>query len=106
MDRKGSGVEMQLIKDLGDMVFSGSPVRCDPVLTGEVLDYVRAGRMFRILDWLDAHPDNRITEFLRRQDVSETFRHRLKTILHILIRAELLNRLLGPERRKELMECL
>ncbi len=106
MDKRGTGAEIQLINDLGSLVFEGYAKQYEPVLTSQVLDYIRAGRMIRILDWLDTSPDNKITDFLQRDDVSETFRTRLKTILQILIRAELLNRLFGVYKRKELKECL
>jgi len=105
-DKRGSRVEHLLTNDLGERMMDGPSPRADPVLSGQVMDYLRAGRIFRILDWLDAHPDNRVADILTNPEVPYSFRERLRKMILILWRGELIERIFMPERQKEILRAL
>jgi hypothetical protein len=105
-DKRGSRVEYLLTNDLGERMMDGPSPRVDPVLSGQVMDYLRAGRIFRILDWLDAHPDNNVADILTNPEVPYSFRERLRKMILILWRGELIERIFMPERQKEILRAL
>lgn len=105
-DRRGSRVEHLLTNDLAERMLAGPSPYAEPVLSGQVMDYLRAGRIFRILDWLDAHPENSVAGILTNPDVPVTFRERLRKMILILWRGELLERIFMPERQAEILRAL
>ena len=105
-DKRGSRVEHLLTNDLAERMLAGPSPYAEPVLSGQVMDYLRAGRIFRILDWLDAHPENSAARILTHPDVPFTFRERLRKMILILWRGELLERIFMPERQTEILRAL
>lgn len=105
-DTRGSIVEGMLTRDLAERMISGPSPYAEPVLSGQVMDYLRAGRIFRILDWLDAHPDNSVAYILTHPEVPYSFRERLRKMILILWRGELIERIFTPERQKEILRAI
>lgn len=105
-DVRGSRVDHMLIHDLAERMVQGPSPYVDPVFSGEILNYIRAGRIFRILDWLDNHPENSVADMLTHPDVPYTFRERLRKMILILWRGELLERIFMPERQKEILSAI
>lgn len=105
-DKRGSRVEYLLTNDLAERMTNGPSPYAEPVLSGQVMDYLRAGRIFRILDWLDAHPDNRVANILTNPAVPYSFRERLRKMILILWRGELIERIFMPERQEEILRAL
>lgn len=105
-DKRGSRIDRLLTNDLAERMLAGPSPKVEPVLSGQVMDYLRAGRVFRILDWLDSHPENNVADFLRNEDIPYSFRERLRKMLLILVRGELVERIFLPERQKEILDAL
>jgi hypothetical protein len=105
-DKRGSRVEHLLTHDLAERMVEGPSPYAEPVLSGQILDYLRAGRVFRILDWLDAHPENRVADLLTNPEVPYSFRERLRKMILILLRGELIERLFLPERQAEILRAI
>ncbi|MBU2761104.1 type IVB secretion system protein IcmW [Acidithiobacillus sulfurivorans] len=105
-DTRGSRVEQMLTRDLAERMICGPSPYAEPVLSGQVMDYLRAGRIFRILDWLDAHPDNSVVHILTHPEVPYSFRERLRKMILILWRGELIERIFTPARQKEILRAL
>ncbi len=105
-DKRGSRVEHMLTNDLAERMTNGPSPYAEPVLSGQVMDYLRAGRIFRILDWLDAHPDNSVASILTNPEVPYSFRERLRKMILILWRGELIGRIFMPERQEEILSAI
>jgi hypothetical protein len=82
------------------------PVDDDFNESAAVLNYVRAGRMLRILDWMDANPQNRVADILRHPGLDVAFRERLKKILAILARGKLLEMMFNERSCDEMTRAL
>ena len=106
LDQRGTRVERLLTNDLAERMLSGPSPYAEPVLSGQFMEYLRAGRIFRILDWLDAHPENSVANILTHPEVPFTFRERLRKMILILWRGELLERIFLPERQAEILKAL
>ena len=105
-DKRGSRVEYLLTNDLAERMMNGPSPYAEPVLSGQVMDYLRAGRIFRILDWLDAHPNNSVANILTNPEVPYSFRERLRKMILILWRGELIERIFMPERQEEILRAI
>lgn len=106
LDRRGAPLEGLLISELGERMLAPPPVDSDLNESAEVLNYVRAGRMLRILEWMDANPENRIADILKYPGLDVAFRERLKKILAILARGKLLEMMFNEKSCDEMTKAL
>ncbi|MEY2341413.1 hypothetical protein AB4090_04795 [Acidithiobacillus sp. IBUN Pt1247-S3] len=97
LDSRGTPIEGILIRGLNERMQARPPVDREPEETAMVLNYLQAGRMLRILDWLDQREENTITRWLENPDIDPAFRNRLQRLLGILARGALLQKLFDPE---------
>lgn len=106
-DAPGTSVDGVLISDLGLRMMDPAPAPAvSREKTAEVLTYVRASRVLRIHDWLDATPENSVVAMLQDREVSPVYRRRLSTMLSILARGMVFNHIFNEKRRKEILEAI
>lgn len=73
----------------------------DAKIAAAVMNAINASSLLMILDWLDANPETDVGAlFLDDATLATSFRSRLRRILLILLRGELLYIFFGPEHRK------
>lgn len=106
LDKRGAPLEGLLISELGERMLAPPPVDSNIQESAEVLNYVRAGRMLRILEWMDANPENKIADILRHPDLDIIFKERLKKILAILTRGKLLEMMFNEKSCNEMGKAL
>lgn len=106
LDQRGTPIEGILVHGLNERMQARPPIDKQPEETAEVLNYLQAGRMLRILDWLDQREENQIAKWLENPDISESFRNRLQRLLAILVRGALLQKMFSEENVKLLSDAV
>lgn len=106
LDHRGAPLEGLLVSGLGERMLGPAPVDDDVNESASVLNYVRAGRMLRILDWMDSNPENHIAGILQHPNLNAAFRERLKKILAILARGKLLETMFNEQSCEEMAAAL
>lgn len=107
LDARGSGLDGLLTEELGiRMLDPASPPSVSMRQTAAALSYVRASRILRIHDWLEANPENGIDRLIEDPDTDVIYKRRLLILLGVLARAQVLHTLFGPLRQKQIREIL
>lgn len=107
LDTPGSGSDALLISDLGERMRDPAPApSVSRAVTAEALTYVRASRVLRIHDWLDNTPENSVVAIIGDEAVNPIYRKRLSTMLSILARGMVFNKIFNAQRRAEILEAI
>ncbi len=106
LDYAGSPMEGVFLRGMNERMMSAAPIDSNPAETAVVLNYLRAGRMLRILDWLDHRKENNIVNWLDDENLPASFRERVRRLLAILARGALLQKLFDMESSMELERTL
>lgn len=115
VDRRGSAFEHDLMR-LGDRISASAPPPVIDIDTDEdeqtriLLNYIQAGRMLSILEWLSDNDNN--SELLIRaitmheDQNSLSFSERLRVMFLIMGRAEMLHKIFCPERQMQIIYAI
>lgn len=115
VDRMGSSFEHDLMR-LGDRISASAPSPVIDIDTNEdeqtriLLNYIQAGRMLSILEWLSDNDNNSellIRAITMHEDKNSlSFSERLRVMFLIIGRAEMLYKIFCPERQAQIINAL